>query len=164
MLKRAFLLRETIEKWLTNSVVIKLQCLKLTESEWKQIKIMIELLRSFQQVTNSLDFFSTSVIHIAWIVYNIMHVHLKNSSQQVKHDRNKFLMNLRSIISATQKKLKKYYEVISSKEELYFNLELCLNSCDKLSYYKISKSLIFIYVALLVARSFFFSSFLDFWI
>ncbi len=90
-----------------------------------------------------------------------MHAYLKNFSQQMKHDRNKFLMNLRSTISATQKKLKKYYEIILSKKELYFNLELCLNSCDKLSYYKINKSLIFIYVALLVARSFFFSFFLD---
>ncbi len=76
-----------------------------------------------------------------------MHAHLKNFSQQMKYDRNKFLMNLRSIISATQKKLKKYYEIISSKKELYFHLELCLNSCDKLNYYKISKILIFIYVA-----------------
>ncbi len=91
-----------------------------------------------------------------------MHAHLKNFSQQVKYDRNKFLMNLRSIISATQKKLKKYYEIISSKEELYFNLELYFNSCDKLNYYKINKSLIFIYVALLIARFFFSLLFLIF--
>jgi homogentisate 1,2-dioxygenase len=82
-------------------------------------------------------FVNTIDIHIAWIVYNTMHAHLKNCSQKLKKERNKFLQNLRSIINATQEKLKKYYDVTSSKKDLYFNLDLCLNSCDKLNYYKI---------------------------
>jgi hypothetical protein len=70
-------------------------------------------------------------------MYNIMHVHLKICSQKLKKKRNKFILNLRSIINATQEKLKKYYDVTSNKKNLYFNLEFCLNSCDKLNYYKI---------------------------
>ncbi len=170
MLKRAHLLRDTIEEWFTHTIVLKLQCLKLTTSEWKQIETIIEILRSFQQITDSLSFSSQLAIHTAWIVYNTMHAHLKNCSQKMKRERNKFLLNLRSTIDATQEKLKKYYEATSDKEDLYFNLELCLNSCDKLSYYKIcyysrafSRSLFFFFffyhilniVALLVARSFF---------
>ncbi len=66
-----------------------------------------------------------------------MHAHLKNCSQKLREERSKFLQNLRSTINATQKKLKKYYDATSNKEDLYFNLDLCLNSCDKLDYYKI---------------------------
>jgi hypothetical protein len=136
MLKRIHLLRDTIEEWLIHTIVLKLQCLKLTASEWKQIETIIDILRSFQQITNFLESSTQSAIHIAWIVYNIMHVHLKNCSQKLKEKRNKFLLNLRSIIHVTQEKLKKYYDATSSKEDLYFNFDLCLNSCDKLNYYK----------------------------
>jgi hypothetical protein len=137
MLKRAHFLRDTIEEWLTHTVVLKLQCLKLTTNEWKQIETIIDILRFFQQITNSLDSSTQSTIHIAWIVYNTIHVHLKNCSQKLKKERSKFFQNLRSIINATQEKLKKYYDVTSNKENLYFNLDLYLNSCDKLNYYKI---------------------------
>jgi hypothetical protein len=137
MLKRTHLLRDTIEEWLIHTVVLKLQCFKLTTNEWKQIETIIDILRSFQQITNFLDSSTQSTIHIAWIVYNTMHAHLKNCSQKLKEKRSKFLQNLRSIINATQEKLKKYYNVTSSKEDLYFNFDLCLNSCDKLNYYKI---------------------------
>jgi hypothetical protein len=66
-----------------------------------------------------------------------MYAHLKNCSQKLKKERSKFLQNLRSIINATQEKLKKYYDATSSKKNLYFNLDLCLNSCDKLDYYRV---------------------------
>jgi Asp-tRNA(Asn)/Glu-tRNA(Gln) amidotransferase C subunit len=137
MLKRTHLLRDTIEEWLTHTIVLKLQCLKLTTNEWKQIETIIDILRSFQQITNFLNSSTQSTIHIAWIVYNTMHAHLKNCSQKLREERSKFLQNLRSIINATQEKLKKYYDATSSKKDLYFNLDLCLNSCDKLNYYKI---------------------------
>jgi hypothetical protein len=84
MLKRAHFLRDTIEEWFIHTVVLKLQCLKLTANEWKQIETIIDILRSFQQITNSLNSSTQSIIHIAWIVYNIMHVHLKNCSQKLK--------------------------------------------------------------------------------
>ncbi len=116
--------------------MLKLQCLRLTTNEWKQIETIIDILRSFQQITNSLNSSTQSAIHIAWIVYKIMHVHLKNCSQKLRKKRSKFIRNLRSIIHATQEKLKKYYDATSSKKNLYFNLDLCLNSCDKLNYYK----------------------------
>ncbi len=171
MLKKIHLLRDTIEEWLTHTVVLKLQCLKLTASEWKQIETIIDILRSFQQITNSLDSSTQSTIHIAWIVYNIIHVHLKNCSQKLKKERSKFLLNLRSITHATQEKLKKYYDATSNKKDLYFNLDLCFNSCDKLNYYKIycynrafNRSFYFFsfisnIIALLIARSFLCSSF-----
>jgi hypothetical protein len=137
MLKRTHFLRDTIEEWFIHTIVLKLQCLKLTTNKWKQIETIIDILRSFQQITNSFDSSTQSAIHIAWIVYNIMHAHLKNCSQKLRKERSKFFLNLRSIINATQEKLKKYYDVTSSKKDLYFNLELCLNSCDKLNYYNI---------------------------
>jgi Asp-tRNA(Asn)/Glu-tRNA(Gln) amidotransferase C subunit len=137
MLKRIHFLRDTIEEWFIHTVVLKLQCLKLTTNEWKQIETIIDILRFFQQITNFLNSSTQSTIHIAWIVYNTMHAHLKNCSQKLKKERSKFLQNLRSIINATQEKLKKYYDVTSSKKDLYFNLDLCFNSCDKLNYYKI---------------------------
>ncbi len=115
----------------------KLQCLKLTTSKWKQIETIIDILRLFQQITNFLDLSTQSAIHIAWIVYNIMHVYLKNCSQKLKKERSKFFLNLRSIIHVIQKKLKKYYDATSNKKNLYFNFDLCFNLCDKLNYYKI---------------------------
>jgi DNA repair ATPase RecN len=137
MLKKTHFLRDTIEEWLIHTIVLKLQCFKLTTNEWKQIKTIIDILRSFQQITNSLNSSTQSTIHIAWIVYNTMHAHLKNCSQKLKKERSKFLQNLRSTINVIQEKLKKYYDATSSKKDLYFNLDLCLNSCDKLNYYKV---------------------------
>ncbi len=100
-----------------------------------------------------------------------MHAHLKNCSQKLKEERSKFFLNLRSIIHATQEKLRKYYDATSSKKNLYFNLDLCFNLCDKLNYYKIchynrafNRSLYFFsfisnIIAFLIARSFLCSSF-----
>jgi hypothetical protein len=137
MLKKAHLLRDTIEEWFIHTVVLKFQCLQLTTNESKQIETIIDILRFFQQITNFLNSSTQSTIHIAWIVYNTMHAHLKNCSQKLKKERSKFLQNLRSTFNATQEKLKKYYNATSSKEDLYFNLDLCFNSCNKLNYYKI---------------------------
>jgi hypothetical protein len=68
-----------------------------------------------------------------------MHAHLKEVSIKIQKNRDKFLQILRSILAAAQKKLNKYYEITFERAELYFNLAVCLNSCDKLEYYKISE-------------------------
>jgi hypothetical protein len=120
MLKKIHLVRDTIEEWFVHTIVLKLQCLKLTTNEWKQIETIINILRSFQQITNFLNSSTQSAIHIAWIVYNTMHAHLKNCSQKLKEERSKVFLNLRSIINATQEKMKKYYDTASSKKKFIF--------------------------------------------
>ena len=143
-LKRVFILKNILKKWLIHTIILKLQCLRLTTKEWDQVKIIIELLRSFQQITKSLNSSSKSSMHTTWIVYNIMYSHLKNYFKQIKIERFKYLQILRSAIFVAQNKLNKYYEVIFDKADLYFNLVLCLNSCDKLNYYKISRTARFV--------------------
>jgi hypothetical protein len=120
MLKRAHLLRDTIKEWFIHTVVLKLQCLKLTTNEWKQIETIIDILRSFQQITNSLDSSTQSTIHIAWIVYNTMHAHLKSCSQKLKKERSKCLQNLRSIINATQEKIEEVLWCYVEQKKLIF--------------------------------------------
>jgi hypothetical protein len=71
-------------------------------------------------------------------VYNALHQHLKKYEENFVKNARDLSFNLRVTIQIAQKKLTKYYEAIFEAEDLYFNLNICLNLCDKLNYYSVS--------------------------
>jgi hypothetical protein len=71
-------------------------------------------------------------------VYNALHQYLKKYEEDLVKNARDSSLNLRLTIQIAQKKLTKYYEVIFETKDLYFNLNIYFNSCDKLNYYNVS--------------------------
>ena len=137
MLKRALKMRSIIDIWLIENEV-KFRILRLSSQEWKQIQHIIDLLKSFQQITEFLSSISESFIHKTWVVYNVMHAHLKTQKRAVTNDISRaWTAQLRDAIDAAIESLIKYYDATIDKEETYFNLRICLNSCVKLNFYSV---------------------------
>jgi hypothetical protein len=136
MLKRIFLLRDVIQIWLEDQS--RMQMLKFKIVKWNQISFILDMLKSFQEITKTLKSSNQSSIHKAWIVYNALHQHLKRYEKNLVENARDSSLNLRLTIQTAQKKLTKYYEAIFETEDLYFNLSICLNSCDKLNYYSVN--------------------------
>jgi hypothetical protein len=136
MLKRVFLLRDVIQIWLENQS--RMQMLKFKNVKWDQINFILNMLKLFQKITKTLKSSNQSSIHKAWIVYNALHQHLKRCEEDLVKNVRDSSLNLRLTIQTAQKKLTKYYETIFEAENLYFNLSICLNSCDKLNYYNVN--------------------------
>jgi ribosomal protein S15P/S13E len=136
MLKKVFLLRNVIQIWLDDQS--RMQMLKIKNVKWDQISFILDMLKSFQKITKTLKSSNQLSIHKAWIVYNALHQHLKRYEKDLIKNARDSSFNLRLTVQTAQKKLTKYYETIFEAEDLYFNLNICLNSCDKLNYYSVS--------------------------
>jgi hypothetical protein len=136
MLKRIFLLRNVFQIWLEDQS--RMQMLKFKNVKWNQINFILNRLKFFQKITKTLKSSNQSSIHKAWIVYNAFHQHLKKYEKDFVKNARDSSFNLRLTIQIAQKKLTKYYEAIFEAEDLYFNLSICLNSCDKLNYYSVN--------------------------
>jgi hypothetical protein len=142
MLKKVFLLRDVIQIWLDDQSCM--QVLKIKNMKWNQISFILDMLKSFQEITKILESSNQSSIHKAWIVYNALHQHLKRYEEDLVENARDSSLNLRLTIQTAQNKLTKYYEAIFEAENLYFNLSICLNSCDKLNYYNVNSIFEFI--------------------
>jgi hypothetical protein len=154
MLKRVNSMKVIINKWLENESS-KFHAMKLTKVEWEHVNMIMNILRSFQKVTEHLSISSQIIIHKAWIVYNDMHEHLESHMKRLAaRSRAVWTNSLQLTIASAQVKLKKHYEVTAENAELYFNLDICLNSRDKLDYYKII--VLFLSIADYVAEMFYY--------
>jgi hypothetical protein len=138
MLKRIFLLRDVIQIWFDDQS--RMQMLKIKNVKWNQINFILDMLKSFQKITKTLRSSNQFSIHKIWIVYNALHQHLKRYEEDLIKNARDSSLNLRLTIQTAQKKLTKYYEAIFEAENLYFNLSICLNSCDKLNYYSVNSN------------------------
>jgi vacuolar-type H+-ATPase subunit D/Vma8 len=136
MLKRVFFLRDVIQIWLDDQS--RMQMLKIKNVKWDQISFILDMLKSFQKITKTLRSSNQLLIHKAWIVYNAFHQHLKKYEEDLIKNARDSSFNLRLTVQTAQKKLTKYYEAIFEAENLYFNLSICFNSCDKLNYYSVN--------------------------
>lgn len=137
MLQKINKMKEIIKSWLDDDSV-KLHILWLFKVKWKQINFIVKLLRSFQKIIETLNSFINFFIHKIWIVYNVVHAHLKCRTIQIRTwARIIWTNSLLTAIKTAQVKLWKYYNVTFEKADIYFNINLCLNLCDKLNYYSI---------------------------
>lgn len=138
MLERASDIRDTIRLWL-NDGPMKLHVLWLSKVEWDQVDSIVDLLRPFQQIIESLGSSNQPSIHKAWIVYNVIHTHLEHQAAQLRSKtKSKWADSLQEAIEAAQVKLRKYYGYTSGKAGVYFNVGLYLNPYEKLDYYSVS--------------------------
>jgi hypothetical protein len=101
-------------------------------------KFILDILKSFQKITKILKSSNQFSIHKVWIVYNVFHQHLKKYEENLVENACNSSLNLRLTIQTAQNKLTKYYEAIFEAEDLYFNLSICFNSCDKSNYYSVN--------------------------
>ncbi len=146
MMKRAFALKMNVTNWLnrefsnsdqkrrTRDIFKKLM---MIEVEWKKIKYMMNLLRSFYQWTQKIDQSRDFIIQLAFTAYNSLFDHLENQKRKCVIANVSWSKNLKTTIYLTRNKLFIYYERIDEKRETLYNLETILNSTQKTITYKI---------------------------
>ena len=109
--------------------------LKVSHKEWKQIKYIVKLLKSFKTFINALESTAESMINKVWLIYNDLFDHLEDQHKKMRICRLSFTLQLSIVISAASKKLSQYYDKTTDKQDTLYNLDSVLNSSIKLSIY-----------------------------
>ena len=138
MFEKTYSLREYITIWLKKEFY-NFRLLIFNKIKWKQIKFFLNILHSFQQMIDFVNFINSATIHIVWIIYNAMHVHFERQIAKckiLKMSWSKFF--LRFAFLTIQNKLRNYYDATTNKTKLFFNLNICFNSNNKLNYYNVN--------------------------
>jgi hypothetical protein len=146
MMKRALVLKMNVINWLsrefsnsdqkrrTRDIFKKLM---MIEVEWKEVKYMMNLLRSFYQWTQEIDQSRDLIIQFAFTAYNSLFDHLENQKRKCVIANVSWSKNLKTTIYLARNKLSIYYERIDEKRETLYNLETILNSTQKTITYKV---------------------------
>ncbi len=146
MMKRIFALKMNVINWLnrefsnsdqkrrTRDIFKKLM---MIEIEWKEVKYMMNFLRSFYQWTQRIDQSRNLIIQLAFTAYNNLFDHFENQKRKCVIANVSWSKNLKTTIYLTRNKLSTYYERIDEKRETLYNLKTILNSTQKTITYKI---------------------------
>jgi hypothetical protein len=114
-----------------------LQKLYMSDQEWKKMTYMIELLRSFHDWTQRIDKTRDSTVHFVFSAYNSLFDHLKN--QRIKCDifEISWFDDLSRALKKASNKLSKYYAMTDEKRDILYNVDILLDSIEKLAFYQI---------------------------
>ncbi len=83
---------------------------------------------------------SELIIYKLWYAYNNLFDHLEKQNEVIKKFKLFFSTELQNVIDALKKKLTQYYKKIKVNQELFCNLDVILNSCNKLNMYNVEYS------------------------
>ena len=111
----------------------------LEDQKKKQIKYLINLLKSLYESFLKLCSDMRSTIHQVWHTYNSFFSHLEKQQQRVvEYNHVQWQRDMHSAIKNGIRKMQKYYSQTDGKRGLYYNLGTVLNSFKKLSIYDVS--------------------------
>ncbi len=79
-------------------------------------------------------------IYKLWYVYNDIFNHLEKQNEAIRKFKLFFSAELWDVINALKKKLTQYYKKTEVNQELFCNLDVILNSCNKLNIYNVEYS------------------------
>ncbi len=83
---------------------------------------------------------SELTIHKLWYAYNDLFDHLKKQNEAIRKFELFFSTELQDVIDALKKKLTQYYKKTEVNQGLFCNLDVILNSCNKLDMYNVEYS------------------------
>ena len=111
----------------------------LEDQKKKQIKYLIDLLKSLYKLFLKLCSDTRSIIYQIWHTYNSFFSHLEKQQQRVvEYNHIQWWRDMCSAIKNEIRKMQKYYSQTDDKRGLYYNLDTVLNSFKKLSIYNVS--------------------------
>ena len=111
----------------------------LEDQKKKQIKYLIDLLKSLYELFLKLCSDMRSTIYQIWYTYNSFFSHLEKQQQRVvEYNHVQWQRDMHSAIKNEIRKMQKYYSQTDDKRGLYYNLDTVLNSFKKLSIYNVS--------------------------
>ncbi len=99
---------------------------------------MIDLLRSFYDWTLVIDRIRETIIHFVFVTYITLFDHVKNQrTKQCSLDVSWF-KKLNEAITKAIAKLSKYYSLIEDRRDTLYNIDVLLDSSQKLKFYEVS--------------------------
>ena len=111
----------------------------LKDQKKKQIKYLINLLKSLYELFLKFCSDIRSIIYQIWYTYNSFFSHLEKQQQRVvEYNHVQWQRDMHSAIKNEIRKMQKYYSQTDDKRGLYYNLDTVLNSFKKLSIYNVS--------------------------
>jgi hypothetical protein len=148
MIKRALCLRVNISNWLNhqtsdlNTYIKKkqrqdLKKLCMSEQEWKEVTYMMNLLRSFHDWTQTIDKTRDATIHLIFSAYNNLFDHLENQKIKCETVEISWSNDLARALRKASNKLSKYYAMTDEKRDTLYNVDILLDSIEKLRFYQI---------------------------
>jgi hypothetical protein len=99
---------------------------------------MIDLLRSFYDWTLVIDRIRKTIIHLIFVTYNTLFDHLKDQrTKQCSFDVSWF-KKLNEAITKVTAKLSKYYSLIEDNRDTLYNIDVLLDSSQKLRFCEVN--------------------------
>ncbi len=83
---------------------------------------------------------SELTIYKLWYTYNDLFDHLEKQNEAIRKFELFFSAELQNVINALKKKLIQYYKKTEVNQELFCNLDVILNLCNKLNMYNVEYS------------------------
>ncbi len=146
MMKRAFAQKINVNNWLSHEFSNSDQKRRTRDIfknlimivvEWKEIKYIMNFIRSFYQWIKEIDQLRNLIIQLAFIVYNNLFNNLENQKRECVIANVSWSKNLKTTIYLTRNKLIIYSERIDERREMLYNSKTIFNSTQKTITYKI---------------------------
>ena len=125
MLKRALELKQPVNSWL--QLRPELEPLRLTNSEWSQVELILSALRPFWSCAYQLMKASVVNIHMGYAIYNFLFDHIEDYTQKLQADApsSSHRQQLVEALQAAERLLKKYYG--QSDDNMTYYASILLN-------------------------------------
>ncbi len=130
MLLKALCLQDFIKSYISThkNKNITLQKLSFNSEEWKHVRYLVELLKSFAIFTDLLKRNRELSINSIYIIYDVLFFHIKNHMTALKRKQRSWKHLLLKVLTQAWIKLLKYYANVSHDWELMYNLENIIDS------------------------------------
>lgn len=132
MAVRALYLRNYLDQWidLMNDAP-KIQLLRVSEIEWKQVKYVICLLRPFMKWTKAISTTKGASIHISFLAYNALFDHLGDREEEAKEE-TEWKTTLEQACATASAKLAVYYSKTYEPHGRIYSVALVLDPCKRM--------------------------------
>lgn len=110
MAVRALFLRKYLDEWIDKMHEFpKIQLLRVSEVEWRQVAYVICLLRPFMKWTKAISTTKGASIHVTFQAYNNLFDHLSDREEEAKGAGTEWTTTIEKACAAASDKLAEYY-------------------------------------------------------
>ncbi|EAU32787.1 predicted protein [Aspergillus terreus NIH2624] len=136
MIRRALKLRQPIESFIQHWDSQKLDYLRPTPVEWKQLEYLLELLYPFYIFTSCLSENTGPTVHRVYDIYNDLFDHLDLAINRLRNKRASWKQQILEGLEEAHKKLRKYYRRTYQAEGYIYAIATILDPTSKLEKFK----------------------------
>src|SRR5580692_9975856 len=142
MILRAMRLCIPLRNWLDEQILQEpgLECLDLSNIDWKKLRYLIVLLRSFAEYTNLIRNTNDATINHTWNIYNALFNHLDMIQKKLNRKdlaKTPWIPEFIRAVDISTEKFKEYYSKTSRPVEMQYALAAMLDPSQKLSVFRL---------------------------